>query len=147
MRKLDDGEFLTMNGTNVVLTKFLPYASADEIEHVVRKLLSRKCIPVIAHAERYDAFEDAELVKRLVEVGCLLQVNLYSLVKEQDEQLKSRARRMVDTRQVSFVGSDAHGSKRRAPEVKDGMMYLYEHTDQAFADAVCFGNAEKWLHV
>lgn len=86
-------------------------------------------------------------MKRLVEVGCLLQINLYSLVKEQDEQLKSRARRMVDARQVSFVGSDAHGSKRRAPEVKDGMMYLYEHTDQAFADAVCFGNAEKWLHV
>lgn len=147
LRKLDDGEFLTLNGTNAVLTEFQPYASADEVDQVVKKLLSRKYVPVVAHAERCDAFEDEAFVKRLVEAGCLLQVNLYSLVKESDEQLKERACRMVEARQVSFVGSDAHGSERRAPEVKDGMAYLYEHTDQAYADAVCFGNAEKLLNL
>lgn len=145
MRKLDDGEFLTLNCTNVVLTEFQPFASSDEVEQVVKKLLSRKYVPVVAHAERCDAFGDEEVVKRLIEAGCLLQVNLYSLVKEQDEQLKARARRMVDARQVAFAGSDAHGSERRAPDVKDGMAYLYEHTDQAYADAVCFGNAGKLL--
>ena len=114
---------------------------------MVKKLLSRKYVPVVAHAERCDAFEDEGFVKRLVQAGCLLQANLYSLVKEPDELLKARARRMVEAHQVSFVGSDAHGSERRAPEVKDGMAYLYENTDQAYADAVCFGNAEKWLRV
>jgi len=147
LRKLDDGEFLTLNGTNAVLTEFQSYASADEVEQVAKKLLSRKYVPVVAHAERCDAFEDEGFVKRLVEAGCLLQVNLYSLVKEPDEQLKVRAHRMVDAHQVSFVGSDAHGSERRAPEVKDGMAYLYENTDQAYADAVCFGNAEKLVNL
>lgn len=147
LRKLDDGEFLTLNDTNLVLTEFQSYASADEVDQVVKKLLSRKYVPVVAHAERCDAFEDEGFVKRLVQAGCLLQANLYSLVKEPDELLKARARRMVEAHQVSFVGSDAHGSERRAPEVKDGMAYLYENTDQAYADAVCFGNAEKWLRV
>ena len=147
LRKLDDGEFLTLNDTNLVLTEFQSYASADEVDQVVKKLLSRKYVSVVAHAERCDAFEDEGFVKRLVQAGCLLQANLYSLVKEPDELLKARARRMVEAHQVSFVGSDAHGSERRAPEVKDGMAYLYENTDQAYADAVCFGNAEKWLRV
>lgn len=147
LRKLDDGEFLTLNDTNLVLTEFQSYASADEVDQVVKKLLSRKYVPVVAHAERCDAFEDEGFVMRLVQAGCLLQANLYSLVKEPDELLKARARRMVEAHQVSFVGSDAHGSERRAPEVKDGMAYLYENTDQAYADAVCFGNAEKWLRV
>lgn len=86
-------------------------------------------------------------MKWLVDVGCLQQVNLYSLVKVPDEQLKMRVRRMDDARRVSFVGSDAHGSECRTPEVKDGMAYLYEHTDQAYAYTMCFCNAEKWLHV
>ena len=147
LRKLDEGAFLTLNGTKLVLTEFWPDAPVDEAGQVVNELLSRKYVPVIAHAERCAAFEDEVFVKRLLEAGALLQVNMYSLVKESNERIKARARRMVDARQVSFVGSDAHGSNRRPPAVKDGMAYLYEHTDPAYADAVCFGNAEALLHL
>lgn len=41
LRTLDDGEFLTLNSTYVVLTEFHPYASTDEVEQVVQKLLSK----------------------------------------------------------------------------------------------------------
>lgn len=34
-----------------------------------------------------------------------------------------------------------------SPNAGAGMMYFSKHTDQAFADAACIGNAEKWLHV
>lgn len=61
---------------HVMLTEFQPYASVDEVEQAVKKLLSRKYVPVVAHAERCDAFENAESLKRLVAADCLLQVKL-----------------------------------------------------------------------
>ena len=38
-----------------------------------------------------------------------------------------------------------HRLIKRPPKMKDGIEWLYEHTDEDYADAVAFGNAEKLL--
>ena len=42
-----------------------------------------------------------------------------------------------------------HGTRRgaRKPRMKEGLAWLYEHTDEAYADAVAFGNAQKYFHL
>ena len=49
-------------------------------------------------------------------------------------------------RMISFIGSDMHGlPPKRPPRMKEGINWLYENTDEEYADAVAFGNAEKLL--
>ena len=48
---------------------------------------------------------------------------------------------------ISFIGSDMHGTRpgARRPRMKEGLNWLYGNTDEEYADAVAFGNAEKLL--
>ena len=42
-----------------------------------------------------------------------------------------------------------HGTRfgKRKPRMKEGLAWLYEHTDEAYADAVAFGNAQKMFEL
>ena len=61
--------------------------------------------------------------------------------------LLNLARWMAKERLISFIGSDMHGTRpgKHKPRLKEGIQWLYENTDEEYADAVCFGNAAKLL--
>ena len=114
-----------MNDTNCVLTEFAEWCGLHEDPDVIVENLTRLkeggYQPILAHAERFRALqEDWDLAQWLA--------------KE---------------RLASFVGSDMHGTRRgaRKPRMKEGLAWLYEHTDEAYADAVAFGNAQKYFHL
>ena len=145
-------EAFRMNGTDYVLAEFLEYSSvhesAEKIFNNVMELKSRGFMPILAHPERYRALqEDREPLKELHEAGVLLQVNAYDLELNSSFRTRSLAQWLASERMISFIGSDMHGlpPKKRPPRMKEGVRWLYEHTDEAYADAVCFGNAERLL--
>ena len=138
-----------MNDTDYVLAEFLEYGSVYEpCEKISGNLLELKrqgFRPILAHAERYKAMqEDRERLRELHDRGILLQVNAYDLELNSSARTRGLAQWLAGERMISFIGSDMHGyPPKRDPRMKEGLQWLYEHTDEAYADAVAFGNAER----
>ncbi len=138
-------DYATYNFTKYVLTEFSPDVLLEDMIHICHKIKMYGYTPVIAHAERYNVFEHPEIAEILIKLGCHLQVNLYSFVEEKDMQIKRRARLFLRRRQITFLGSDAHTLTHRPPNVESGLEYIYSRVGKAYADAICFRNAERLL--
>ena len=138
-----------MNDTEYVLAEFLEYGMTHEpwekISGNLAELRKRGFRPVLAHPERYGALqEEWERVRILHEDGVLMQVNAYDLELNWSVRPRELAQWMAKERLIEFIGSDMHGlPPKRMPKMKEGVAWLYEHTDEAYADTVCFGNAEE----
>ena len=78
-------------------------------------------------------------------MGCLFQINVYSIVKENDEAVKAYARKMLKEEKVSFIGSDAHRSDHRPPDVAEGLKYIYDNCSKEYADKICWKNAQAYF--
>jgi len=66
-------------------------------------------IPVLAHPERYVFFHDNfEEYQKLIHAGCLLQLNLLSVVGYYGEYITKIAEKLLQKGMYSFVGSDVH---------------------------------------
>lgn len=134
----------TINNTKYVLIEFDPYTTENEMMTCVTDLRSFDYIPVIAHVERYYCVHNhMELIKTLCKMGCLLQINAYSLESETNKQIKNCARQLLSAKYVSFIGSDAHRINHRPYKVKSGIDYIYDNCDISYADDVCYKNAEN----
>lgn len=142
---LRNGLYLPLGNSKCVLTELSQSTVPEEALFVVDCLIADGWTPVMAHVERYPALFDGKTIDALIEKGCMMQVNAYSLFKESGEGRKSRARQLMENRQIHFIGSDTHRLDYKQPDIIDGIRYLYDHTDMEYADAVCFGNANKYL--
>ena len=142
-----------MNGTDYVLAEFLEYGERHEpAEKILGNLLELRRSgfrPILAHPERYRALQDDwDVLKRITDQGILLQVNAYDLCLNMSLKTRDLAQWLAEERMISFIGSDMHGlPPKRVPRMKEGLAWLYEHTDGAYADAVASGNAERMLGI
>ncbi len=146
LRKLEDGTYPGLAGTDCVLTEFDTYGSSteEEVLEYVRALTGRGYLPVLAHVERYTLLS-IEGVRTAKELGARVQVNAYSLDLEPKETTKKRARTLLENGLVDLLGSDAHKLGHRAPRVAEGIRYIREHCDPDYAEAVLQGNARALL--
>lgn len=70
--------------------------------------------PVLAHVERYMAFQPAGIFREMGENGMLLQVNASFILRW---QTRMKALSMLKRQEVHFVASDCHDLLRRPPEL------------------------------
>ena len=148
------GEAIRLNDTRYALVEFLEYGgvyeSGKEILERLEKLKKNAyVIPILAHAERYTALQgDRDCLKRIQDLGVLIQVNAFDLALSQNRQTKETAQWLAQERMISFIGSDMHGRfPKREPKMRAGVDWLYQHTDDEYADNVVRKNAEKLLRV
>ena len=76
-----------------------------------------------------------------------MQINAYSLVDETNENIKRHARKLLKEKCVTFIGSDAHRTDHRAYMIKHGIDYIYNNCDVAYANDICYKNAERVLNM
>ena len=143
----------SMNGTDYVLMEFSPHRTDGmrEMIYCLDYALNKGYIPIIAHVERYETLYDDPLqdMLRIKELGCLIQINLYSI--EQDQGLvgggsrKELANMFLHNRLVDFVGTDTHRLDYKSPEAAVGAAALRKKYGAEYADAVLYQNAEKML--
>lgn len=146
LEALDSGRYPTMNGTKCVLMEFSQWVYPENTVPCVETLVKAGYKPIIAHMERYKYLRDnMDLVDRFRELGALIQLNAYSLFDEMDDSIKNWARRLVQDRKVDFLGTDAHRTYHRPPSAEYGLNWLYENVEQAYADAIAWGNAQTLL--
>lgn len=147
LEALASGQIPTMNGTPYVLTEFDHWVEADTVQYCLSALLQAGWIPIVAHVERYDYLTNhMDFIRQLRDQGCLMQLNVYSLESYQ-ENVKRRdwARDLILQEVIDFLGTDMHNSMVRPASITQGMIWLSEHCEALYLDAITWKNANDQL--
>jgi len=143
---LDEGIFLTLGNTKYVLTELYMDTKPSEAFQIVKALQEHGYKPIIAHMERNFNITGF-MVGMLINCGALIQVNAFSFVDEEDESFKQRARELLNSKYIHFIGSDGHRTNHRPPKLDNGIQYILDNTDKDYALSILNGNAKRLLSV
>ena len=98
---------LMTHGNDTVLVETSAVAPPINLWEVLETMRKAGYRPLIAHPERYRYMDKADY-KRLHDMGCVLQMNLPSIVGFYGESARERALDLLDKGWYSMVGSDCH---------------------------------------
>lgn len=122
----------------------MPHGCFLDLETLVRSLVAQGVRPILAHPERQEELlHEAGQIERLIEAGCLVQVNASSVARPRNradvKALKDWFKRGI----VHCLGSDGHSVKRRPPLLAAAYQQVRQWAGHAIADRVCstFGMA------
>lgn len=99
---------LTLSG-NKLLVEMSFVAPPLQLSELLYQLQIKGYELVLAHPERYGYYhKDPAQYKKLLDVGCLLQLNLLSLTGHYGRGVKKAALKLLDQGWVSYLGTDLH---------------------------------------
>jgi protein-tyrosine phosphatase len=114
--KILSGKVLTLadRGRHVLLE--LPHEVYFPLDRLLRELRSAGLAGILSHPERNQSIiNQPNILRTLVEEGCLLQVTAGSLVGLFGSKIQKFTESIVEQGFVDFVASDAHNIKSRTP--------------------------------
>ncbi len=107
-RVKNDEQFLTLH-KNFVLVEISFMQPPPDLNEVLFELIIRGYQPVLAHPERYNFYHSKkEIYHRFKDQGCLLQVNLLSLIGYYGKSVQDAAHFLVQEKLVDLIGTDLH---------------------------------------
>ena len=106
---LAKNDILTLKD-NYVLVEMSFFNAPYNLYDVLFEIQHKGYIPVLAHPERYKYYhQHFEEYQKLMDAGCLLQLNILSLAKEQyGKPVYETALKLLKENKYTFVGSDTH---------------------------------------
>ena len=135
-----------LDSIQVVKEPELPFPQADSFERVINlcELLKQKgFIPVLAHVERYiKIHDDPEIIYDCIKTGAIIQINSSSLIGKQGKEIQRFCNLLIGRNMVHLVATDAHGSQRRRPIMKDAYQYIEKKYSKEIADNLFINNAQ-----
>jgi protein-tyrosine phosphatase len=103
------GEPLLTFGNNLILIEMSYVGASPNIEQVIFQLRLKGLQPVVAHPERYFFYHyDFENYQRFIDLGCLMQVNLLSLLGYYGKPVKIVAEKLLKNNMIALLGTDLH---------------------------------------
>lgn len=118
---LQTGEILSIADTRYVLVEPPHHVAPPRIEHFFFELLAAGYAPIVTHPERLTWIETRyETLVRLSRAGVWMQVTAGSLTGAFGRRPKYWAERMLSEALVHILASDAHGARRRPPDLAAG---------------------------
>ena len=123
---LDDGRALTINDANRYLLLELPdTALPPATEEICFYLQSKGITPIITHPERHMILQEMPYkLKRLIDLGCLVQMTGNSLTGWFGRGVKKISRQFVKLGYVHLLATDTHDPKRRPPVLSQAVIEL-----------------------
>lgn len=120
--RLEDLQKLKIEGTDLLLLE-MPFSRWTE--YTLRELseLSAcgKYVIILAHIERYMAFQDKDVWSRLCDCGILMQSNA-SFFNSFTQ--KKKALKLLKERKIHLIGSDCHNMTSRPPKLQKAYDYI-----------------------
>lgn len=146
MNALRDKHLHYLGSTKKALIELSVHAPLSYNLQIVESFLAAGQSIVIAHAERYHHFcEDLDAIATLVQKGCEIQVNAYSLSEEANPYVMKNARALASRRLIHFLGTDAHRTNHRPPSIQKGLQWLYSNADSKWVKQISFDNASQFF--
>ncbi len=142
--RLEEGKLLTLADTDYVLLEFFPRSELRMIRQGVREIQMAGKLPVIAHAERYQALNsDFHAVEALVDAGSYIQVNTGSLMGKEGIRIRQFVKKLLKYELVHFFGTDAHGVERRRPQMRECTEYIARKWGRDYVEELFITNPQK----
>lgn len=111
--KLAAGNLLTLKG-KYVLVEMSFIAATPNLDQLLFDMQTKGYRPVMAHPERYAYFGgDLKRYERLKDQGCLLQMNLLSLLGYYGKDVKQVALKLLKAGLYDLAGTDLHHERHR----------------------------------
>lgn len=115
----DDFCSLAIEGTKYVLVE-LPFDTAwhgEILDRLAALIEETDYTPIIAHVERYDeVLKNPAIVSKLVNMGCLIQVNSYAFIEKKEKQITFA---LLKHGLIHCIGTDAHDMAERKPNLAE----------------------------
>jgi protein-tyrosine phosphatase len=126
LQLLDNGRALTINDANRYLLLELPDTSLPPAtEEICFHLQSKGITPIITHPERHMIIQEMPYkLKRLIDLGCLVQMTGNSLTGWFGRRVKKISRQLVKLGYVHLLATDAHDPKGRPPLLSEAVTEL-----------------------
>ena len=106
---IDKKEIMTLNNSRYLLFEFPMNNQYHGMGEILSRLISKGYIPVLAHPERYKAFQECpDLAEEYLRMGVLLQGNSTSLLGKYGRTPKKVLKYFIKKGWISFLGSDTH---------------------------------------
>ena len=116
------GRLATLNGGRYLLLELWNSHWIPETERVIFELRACGIVPIIAHPERYRAFQkDPGRLAALQQQGVLAQLTASSLLGVQGNTTRRCAETLIKKGLIHCIASDAHGLHKRPPSVMRGL--------------------------
>lgn len=126
------GRLATLNGSRYLLLELWNNTWIPETERVIFELRAYGIIPVIAHVERYQAFQrDPARLSTLLQQGVIAQLTASSLTGVQGSTIRRSAEILLKRGLIHCIASDAHSLRRRTPNILRGLHHISEIIDKA----------------
>ena len=111
---VDDLYRFCLEGTNLLLLE-MPFTRwTDRMMREVADISSGNVIPVAAHLERYMDFNPKKTIRQFMDLGIMIQCNAEFFLSRRTSRT---AMRMLKEGRIHFLGSDAHNTRSRQPNL------------------------------
>lgn len=110
----DDEPLLTLSGKKLLVE--ISFAAPPlQLHEFLYHLQLKGYEPVLAHPERYKYYHnDPEQYKKLMDVGCELQLNMLSLIGYYGKDVRKAALKMLEKQWPCYLATDLHHSRHLA---------------------------------
>jgi protein-tyrosine phosphatase len=113
-------------------------------EKLIDWLSERSCTAMIAHPERNKAImHNTDLLKPLIQRGCLLQITAGSLVGQFGESAQKIAEEILLDGNVEVIASDSHNLTHRTPDISAGYQRAVELVGEIEARKLVIDNPRR----
>jgi protein-tyrosine phosphatase len=113
---IQKGRLATLNGSRYLLLELWTTSWLPVTERVIFELRASGVVPILAHPERYRAFqEDHHRLAALLRQGVLTQLTASSLMGLWGKTIRRSAETLLKKGLIHCIASDAHGLQKRPP--------------------------------
>lgn len=145
IKHLDSKELLTINGGNYVLVEFKRTENMDKdhIYDAFERIIEAGYKPILAHPELYIHYKDIKFVKKLRNIGVIIQVDGTSLLKTAPINIYMYAHKLLKNYMIDIVASDSHCTKKRNFKSLRKAYKVVRRKDKKYADIIFNQNPEE----
>ncbi len=147
VERVSAGDVLTLgdHGRHVLLE--LPHEMYFSLDGCLEQLAQASITAILSHPERNQGLiSKPDLIGRLVDRGCLMQITAGSLLGAFGPPSQRVAELMVERGWAHFVATDAHGAKARRPLLSHAMACAAALVGPQAAVEMCCHNPSRVAH-
>ena len=135
---IKEGEINPLNGSEYLLIELPMSGEYPDYIDIFRELMYKGYKVILAHPERYIAFQDDyDLVDELVDEEVLLQCNIDSINGKYGPEAEKLIRYLLKNKMVSFLGTDIHRAKHDYNDWKKAKKEILKYISESeFNDLV-----------
>ncbi|MBQ8868793.1 MAG: hypothetical protein IJ027_03630 [Oscillospiraceae bacterium] len=128
--KMQDLSRFCIEGSRLLLLE-MPFHAWSEYN--LKEILELSCSGefqlLLAHIERYPAFQNKKILERLIDSDILLQTNASAFLHF---KTRNRALRLLKQNKIHFIGSDCHSVSARPPRMDEAREVVSNKLGESF---------------